>query len=222
MFGVGCVCGQQRGEFSTSFPRAFATAGTVVNRLHSPFSRDELERDTPLLLVVRSSMKLITALLVGALQRSRGGCSRTTTTTTMTTRSPHRPSPPFVLATQKRRLLLLLLGHDDNSNSSGNAIIKGNITPSSTANTKEKNKGEKVLGASTPPKPPMKAMVAFHQDEVGDWVAQLECGHVQHVRHNPPMTERPWVLTQQGRDSFLGYKLPCIKCQQNLPKDSLP
>jgi hypothetical protein len=35
------------------------------------------------------------------------------------------------------------------------------------------------------------AIVAFDQDEVGDWLALFECGHRQHVRHNPPGQERP-------------------------------
>lgn len=68
--------------------------------------------------------------------------------------------------------------------------------------------------------PPKRAMVAFHQDERGDWVAVLDCGHYQHVRHNPPMSERPWVVMEQGRASFLGYGLPCKKCLQGAPKDS--
>jgi hypothetical protein len=29
-------------------------------------------------------------------------------------------------------------------------------------------------------------IVGFHLDERKDWVAELECGHQQHVRHNPP------------------------------------
>jgi hypothetical protein len=33
-------------------------------------------------------------------------------------------------------------------------------------------------------------IVDFHQDERFDWVADLECGHQQHVRHNPPWTTR--------------------------------
>ena len=37
-------------------------------------------------------------------------------------------------------------------------------------------------------------IVAFRQDDVGDWVAVLACGHGQHVRHTPPLFERPWVL----------------------------
>ena len=31
----------------------------------------------------------------------------------------------------------------------------------------------------------------FHQDEEGHWVAELRCGHGQHVRHAPPFWQRP-------------------------------
>lgn len=56
------------------------------------------------------------------------------------------------------------------------------------------------------------AIVDFHQDEVGDWVADLACGHTQHVRHQPPLTHRPWVLTEEGRQQFLGFQLHCKLC----------
>ncbi|HXE11346.1 MAG TPA: DUF3565 domain-containing protein [Bryobacteraceae bacterium] len=55
-------------------------------------------------------------------------------------------------------------------------------------------------------------IVGFHQDENGDWVTDLECGHTQHVRHKPPWQQRPWVTTEEGRAQFLGYKLFCKKC----------
>lgn len=55
-------------------------------------------------------------------------------------------------------------------------------------------------------------IVGFHQDEQGDWVADLECGHTQHVRHNPPWIERPWVITPQGRQRHLGMPLHCRTC----------
>lgn len=55
-------------------------------------------------------------------------------------------------------------------------------------------------------------IVGFHQDEEHYWVAELECGHSQHVRHNPPWTSRPWVVTQEGRAKALGQALPCRKC----------
>jgi tellurite methyltransferase len=57
-----------------------------------------------------------------------------------------------------------------------------------------------------------RAIVGFHQDERGDWVAELECAHPQHVRHRPPMEERPWVQTDEGRRSKLGAMLPCLYC----------
>ena len=62
-------------------------------------------------------------------------------------------------------------------------------------------------------------IVGFHQDEVGDWVADLECGHTQHVRHNPPLSNRPWVLSADGRRRFLGHELECKKCQLETPED---
>jgi hypothetical protein len=55
-------------------------------------------------------------------------------------------------------------------------------------------------------------IVSFHQDEKGDWAADLECGHSQHVRHDPPWQNRPWVLTEEGRGKFIGIELGCVKC----------
>lgn len=55
-------------------------------------------------------------------------------------------------------------------------------------------------------------IVGFHTDEELHWVAELECGHNQHVRHQPPMVSRPWVLTPEGRTSFLGTTLQCVRC----------
>lgn len=57
-------------------------------------------------------------------------------------------------------------------------------------------------------------ITGFHQDEEGHWVAELECGHSQHVRHEPPWTLRPWVLTEEGRRNFLGHELTCPDCAQ--------
>ncbi|MEQ1758294.1 MAG: DUF3565 domain-containing protein [Vicinamibacterales bacterium] len=55
-------------------------------------------------------------------------------------------------------------------------------------------------------------MVAFHQDNQGHWVADLECGHGQHVRHDPPWQVRPWVLSPEGRTSKVGVELLCPLC----------
>jgi hypothetical protein len=55
-------------------------------------------------------------------------------------------------------------------------------------------------------------IVDFHTDAEGHWVAELECGHDQHVRRAPPIVERPWVMTEEGRASRLGHELNCVKC----------
>jgi hypothetical protein len=58
----------------------------------------------------------------------------------------------------------------------------------------------------------LRKIVGFHLDENLDWVAELECGHQQHVRHNPPWTHRHWVTTPQGRFAHLGQELICLVC----------
>jgi hypothetical protein len=62
-------------------------------------------------------------------------------------------------------------------------------------------------------------IVSFHQDEEQHWVARLECGHNQHVRHNPPWTNRPWVVTREGREAAIGAELDCKKCDEGRPPD---
>jgi len=57
-------------------------------------------------------------------------------------------------------------------------------------------------------------IASFVRDERGDWVAWLDCGHRQHVRHNPPFTNRPWVATEQGRAEQLGKEWPCPLCDR--------
>ncbi len=57
-------------------------------------------------------------------------------------------------------------------------------------------------------------IIGFHQDELGDWVADLRCGHGQHVRHQPPLSSRPWVLTEAGRQAHLGTRLNCKRCDE--------
>ncbi|MGB8479055.1 MAG: DUF3565 domain-containing protein [Acidobacteriaceae bacterium] len=56
------------------------------------------------------------------------------------------------------------------------------------------------------------AIVGFHQDEHEDWVAELSCGHAQHVRHRPPWILRPWVVTEEGRKQHLNTTLLCKEC----------
>ncbi|KPK48997.1 MAG: hypothetical protein AMS22_14405 [Thiotrichales bacterium SG8_50] len=58
-------------------------------------------------------------------------------------------------------------------------------------------------------------ITGYHQDEEGYWVADLACGHTQHLRHNPPWTNRPWVITEEGRDKHLGTELECKDCDKD-------
>ena len=57
-------------------------------------------------------------------------------------------------------------------------------------------------------------IIGYHQDDYGDWIADLACGHGQHVRHQPPFMNRPWVLTVAGRNQYLGTRLNCKKCEE--------
>jgi hypothetical protein len=55
-------------------------------------------------------------------------------------------------------------------------------------------------------------IVGFHLDEEGHWVAELECGHGQHVRHDPPWQNRAWTQTPEGRLGRVGRRLDCRLC----------
>jgi hypothetical protein len=57
-------------------------------------------------------------------------------------------------------------------------------------------------------------IIAYHQDDEGHWVADLACGHSQHVRHDPPWQQRPWVVTEAGRATMLGTLLDCVRCDR--------
>lgn len=59
----------------------------------------------------------------------------------------------------------------------------------------------------------VQSITGYQQDEQGDWIARLACGHSQHVRHNPPWTNRPWVATPEGRQAMIGHGLACKKCE---------
>ena len=57
-------------------------------------------------------------------------------------------------------------------------------------------------------------IVGFELDDENHWRAELTCGHHQHVRHDPPLRSRPWVLTPQGRNERIGVELDCRKCDE--------
>lgn len=57
-------------------------------------------------------------------------------------------------------------------------------------------------------------ITGFHQDEHQEWVAELSCGHQQHMRHNPPWQERAWVESQDGREAHAGTPIECRPCDE--------
>ncbi|SEL54460.1 Protein of unknown function [Colwellia chukchiensis] len=67
----------------------------------------------------------------------------------------------------------------------------------------------------------LQAIIGYQRDEQQHWVAKLNCGHLQHVRHQPPFINRPWVLKQTTRDAMLGQQLNCVKCENGAAKDFL-
>lgn len=57
-------------------------------------------------------------------------------------------------------------------------------------------------------------ITGFYKDVEGHWVAELACGHTQHVRHDPPWQLRPWVITKEGRRAKIGVELNCKTCDR--------
>lgn len=57
-----------------------------------------------------------------------------------------------------------------------------------------------------------RTIVGFRRDDRGDWVAELECGHGQHVRHRPPFENRAWVLDPGRRAAMIGKPRECPLC----------
>jgi tellurite methyltransferase len=52
-------------------------------------------------------------------------------------------------------------------------------------------------------------------------VAELSCGHCQHVRHRLPFQLRAWVLDADGRSSRVGTPLGCPSCDRAELPDGL-
>jgi hypothetical protein len=59
-----------------------------------------------------------------------------------------------------------------------------------------------------------RTITGFYEDVEGHFVAMLDCGHEQHVRHRPPFSERPWVLTERGRRAKVGEAIDCRLCDE--------
>ena len=64
-------------------------------------------------------------------------------------------------------------------------------------------------------------ITGFHRDEAGDWVAELSCGHAQHMRHTPPWQLRAWVLDDVQRKARIGYAVDCPLCDMPLLPDGV-
>lgn len=58
-------------------------------------------------------------------------------------------------------------------------------------------------------------IVGFHMDDEREWVAELDCGHTIHMRHDPPWQNRPWVLDENGRGRMLGATIACKLCARS-------
>ena len=59
----------------------------------------------------------------------------------------------------------------------------------------------------------MEKITGFHLVKDNHWVADLASGHTQHVRHNPPWYQREWVLSDNGRNDFIGFEFECKSCR---------
>ncbi|MCS4247173.1 hypothetical protein M2394_001474 [Pseudomonas sp. BIGb0164] len=51
-------------------------------------------------------------------------------------------------------------------------------------------------------------------DDDQHWVAELSCGHTQHLRHQPPWQSRAWVLDPAQRLEKIGQPFACGWCAQ--------
>jgi hypothetical protein len=59
-----------------------------------------------------------------------------------------------------------------------------------------------------------RTITAFEPDDEGHFVALLDCGHRQHMRHRPLVDIRPWVLTEEGRAARIGAAIECVECDR--------
>jgi hypothetical protein len=59
-----------------------------------------------------------------------------------------------------------------------------------------------------------RTIIGFPPDAAQEWVADLACGHQQHVRHPPPWLYRPWIISPEGRRSRLEYVVDWKHCDQ--------
>lgn len=69
----------------------------------------------------------------------------------------------------------------------------------------------------------IRSITGFHQDDQGDWAAEMSCFHNRHIRHQPPFREAAWVLEPEGRDAHVGSPIECPLCDRaELPEGLTP
>jgi tellurite resistance-related uncharacterized protein len=66
-----------------------------------------------------------------------------------------------------------------------------------------------------------RAIENFHLDRFQEWVADLECGHVVTMRHNPPYQECKWIGTAKGRQAHIGDIQECVNCDMPVLPENL-
>nr|WP_312601777.1 MULTISPECIES: DUF3565 domain-containing protein [Pseudomonas] len=66
-----------------------------------------------------------------------------------------------------------------------------------------------------PPSKQTSVILDFYQDEEGHWVVLLNCGHSQHLRHDPPWQTRTWVTDEAQRLKHIGQSFPCGWCAKS-------
>ncbi len=57
-------------------------------------------------------------------------------------------------------------------------------------------------------------VIGFHLDDDQHWVAELSCGHTQHLRHQQPWQTRAWVLDPAQRLEKIGQPFARGWCAQ--------
>lgn len=58
----------------------------------------------------------------------------------------------------------------------------------------------------------MVKILAYHKNDRGRWVAELDCGHHRPVRDRNPFQKRKWVVTDRGQLTRLGDTMACWLC----------
>ncbi|MEX3775546.1 DUF3565 domain-containing protein [Pseudomonas sp. MYb118] len=101
--------------------------------------------------------------------------------------------------------------------SMGRDLLQKNIEGPSLAKPSSESEHNPDKRTATPDS----NITGFHQDEDGHWVAELSCGHTQHLRHQPPWQSRAWVLDPAQRAAKIGQRFACGWCAQGAVSDNL-